>query len=127
MKIISISSLTNLEDVDFQSRIVDKVKEEAKTEKLEIQGNGKILNDEDAELPAGFEIYQWESNVIQEDGFFGGSLETVIIKAIVWNEKDQNILADNDLLKQYQTVLCIIFATDGTTISQATELIEDVI
>ena len=54
-------------------------------------------------------------------------LETVIIKAIVWNEKDQNILADNDLLKQYQTVLCIIFATDGTTISQATELIEDVI
>ena len=127
LKIISISSLTNLEDVDFQSRIVDKVKEEAKTEKLEIQGNGKILNDEDAELPAGFEIYQWESNVIQEDGFFGGSLETVIIKAIVWNEKDQNILADNDLLKQYQTVLCIIFATDGTTISQATELIEDVI
>ena len=119
--------MTNLEDVDFQSRIVDKVKEEAKTEKLEIQGNGKILNDEDAELPAGFEIYQWESNVIQEDGFFGGSLETVIIKAIVWNEKDQNILADNDLLKQYQTVLCIIFATDGTTISQATELIEDVI
>ena len=127
LKIISISSLANLGDVDYQNRIVDKVKEEAKNEQLEIQGNGKILNDENVELPLGFNIYQWESNVIQEDGFFGDFLETVIIKAIVWNEKDQNILENNNLLSQYQTVLCIIFATDGTTINQATELVEDVI
>ena len=127
LKIISISSLANLEDVDFQNRIVDKVKEEAKDEKLQIQDNGKILNDEDIELPPGFKIYQWESKTIQDDGFFGDISETILIKAIVWNEKDQYILADSNALRQYQTVLCIIFAIDGTTISQATELIEDVI
>jgi len=127
LKIISISSLANLEEVDFQNRIVDKVKEEAKNEKLQIQGNGKILNDIDIELPPGFKIYQWESNTVQEEGFFGDFSETVLIKAIVWNEKDQNVIAGSDMLRQYQTVLCIIFATNGTTITQATELIEDVI
>ena len=127
LKIISISSLANLENVDFQNRIVDKVKEEAKNEKLQIQGNGKILNDEDVELPPGFRIYQWESNAMQGDGFFRDTSETVLIKAIVWNEKDQNIVANSDVLRQYQTVLCIIFAIDGSSITQATKLIEDVI
>ena len=127
LKIISISSLANLEEVDFQNRIVDKVKEEAKNEKLQIQGNGKILNDEDVELPPGFRIYQWESNTMQGDGFFRDTSETVLIKAIVWNEKDQNIVANSDVLRQYQTVLCIIFAIDGSSITQATKLIEDVI
>ena len=50
-----------------------------------------------------------------------------LIKAIVWNEKDQNIVANSDMLRQYQTVLCIIFAIDGSSITQATKLIEDVI
>ena len=118
--------MANLEEVDFQNRIVDKVKEEAKNEKLQIQGNGKILNDEDVELPPGFKIYQWESNTMQGSGFFRDTSETVLIKAIVWNEKDQNIVANSDMLRQYQIMLCIIFAIDGS-ITQATKLIEDVI
>ena len=103
----------NLEDVEFQNRVIDVVKEEASKEGLTLT-NGVVL-DEDLNLPARYSIYQWED-------------KDITIRTIVWNEKDEYIL-DNlgNYYKQYQTVICIIFAESGTSISQATKLIEDVI
>ena len=108
-----MSSFMNLEDIDFQNRVIEVVRQEANKEGLELK-NGVVL-DEDLELPAGYSIYQWED-------------KDITIRAIVWNEKDEYIL-DNlgNYYRQYQTVICIIFAESGTSISQATELIEDVI
>ena len=117
LRIISMSSFMNLEDVEFQNRVIEVVKEEASKECLTL-ANGDVL-DENLNLQAGYSIYQWEGD---------GGAEEITVRAIVWNEKDEYIL-DNlgNYYRQYQTVICIIFAASGTTISQATELIEDVI
>ena len=113
LRIISMSSFMNLENVEYQNRIIDVVKEEASKEDLTLT-NGVVL-DEDLNLPARYSIYQWED-------------KDITIRAIVWNEKDEYILDDlGNYYRQYQTVICIIFAASGTSISQATELIEDVI
>ena len=113
LRIISMSSFMDLENVEFQNRVIDVVKEEASKEDL-ILANGVVL-DEDLDLPVGYSIYQWEDS-------------KVTIRAIFWNEKDEYILDDlGNYYRQYQTVICIIFAASGTSISQATELIEDVI
>ena len=113
LRIISMSSFMNLEDVEFQNRVIEIVKEEASKEDLTLT-KGVVLDD-DLDLPTRYSIYQWEDN-------------DITIRAIVWNEKDEYIL-DNigNYYRQYQTVICIIFAGSGTSISQATELIEDVI
>ena len=113
LRVISMSSFMNLEGVEFQNRVIDVVKEEASKEDLTLT-NGVVL-DEDLDLPTRYSIYQWED-------------KDITIRAIVWNEKDEYIL-DNlgNYYRQYQTVICIIFAESGTSISQATELIEDVI
>ena len=113
LRIISMSSFMNLEDIDFQNRVIEVVRQEASKEGLELK-NGVVL-DEDLELPAGYSIYQWEDN-------------DITIRAIVWNEKDEYILNElGNYYRQYQTIVCIIFADSGTSISQASELIEDVI
>ena len=113
LRIISMSSFMNLEDVEFQNRVIEIVKEEASKEDLTLT-KGVVLDD-DLDLPTRYSIYQWED-------------KDITIRAIVWNEKDEYIL-DNlgNYYRQYQTVICIIFAASGTSISQATELIEDVI
>ena len=113
LRVISMSSFMNLEGVEFQNRVIDVVKEEASKEDLTLT-NGVVL-DEDLDLPAGYSIYQWEDN-------------DITVRAIFWNEKDEYIMDDlGNYYRQYQTVICIIFAASGTSISQATELIEDVI
>ena len=121
LRIISMSSFMNLENVEFQNRVIDVVKEEASKESLTLT-NGVVL-DEELELPTGYSIYQWEGG-----GSSATISEEITVRAIFWNEKDEYIL-DNlgNYYRQYQTVICIIFAESGTSISQATELIEDVI
>ena len=120
LRIISMSSFMSLEDVQFQKRVIAIVEEEASKESLTLVDG--IVIDEDLDISAGYSIYQWEG-----DG--GGATidEEITVRAIVWNEKDEYIL-DNigNYYRQYQTVICIIFAGSGTSISQATELIEDV-
>ena len=113
LRVISMSSFMNLEGVEFQNRVIDVVKEEASKEDLTLT-NGVVL-DEDLDLPTRYSIYQWED-------------KDITIRAIFWNEKDEYILDDlGNYYRQYQTIICIIFAGSGTSISQATELIEDVI
>ena len=134
LRVISMSSFMNLENVDFQSRVIEVVEEEVRTSDRSIRliNNGIVINEE-LELPAGYSIYQWTACVEVANGvcdteYIGDELYELTVRAIFWNEKDEYIL-DNlgNYYKQYQTVICIIFAETGTNISQATELIEDVI
>jgi len=124
----------NLENVDFQSRVIEVVEEEVKTSDRSIRliNNGFVI-DEELELPAGYSIYQWTACVVLANDVcatdpFGDDVYELTVRAIFWNEKDEYIL-DNlgNYYRQYQTVICIIFAESGTSISQATELIKDVI
>jgi hypothetical protein len=138
LKIISMSSLLNLEQADLEKRIIEIVEEEAKKEGLQLS-NGVIIRDDEADLPAGYSIYQWDgngnsviANTFFEDSILSG--ETIIIKAFFWNEKDEVRTVESDLesklgissVGQYQTVLCVAFSTDITTINQAAKMVEDV-
>ena len=129
LKVITMSSMINLEDFRLQDRVIDKVREEANKEGLTLgskeQPNGNELRDDDVDLVSGFRIYQWETdrygdsdNLFFDDAF--NDEDNILIKAFVWNQQ-------NTMAFQYQTIICIIFGTNGTTVNQATELIEDVI
>ena len=134
LRVISMSSFINLENVDFQSRVKEVVEEEVRTSDRSIRLiNNGIVIDEELELPTGYSIYQWTACVEVANGvcateYLGDDVYELTVRAIFWNEKDEYIL-DNlgNYYKQYQTVICIIFAESGTSISQATELIKDVI
>ena len=138
LKIISMSSLLNLEQADLEKRIIEIVEEEAKKEGLQLS-NGVIIRDDEADLPAGYSIYQWDgngnsviANTFFEEPILSG--ETIIVKAFFWNEKDEVRSVESDIesklgissVGQYQTVLCVAFSTDITTINQAAEMVEDV-
>ena len=135
MKVISMSSLINLEDVDLQNRVIEKIREEANKEGLTLGSkenpDGVELSDNNLDLPLGFRIYQWETDRYGDSDnlFFDEALgdeEDILIKAFVWNEKDKSILDNSGLIEQYQTIICIVFGTNGIAMNQATELIEDV-
>jgi hypothetical protein len=136
LKIISMSSLLNLEQADLEKRIIEIVDEEAKNEGLQLS-NGVIIRDDEIDLPTGYSIYQWDGagNSVIENTFFEDSIlsgETIIVKAFFWNEKDEVRTVESDLenklgsVGQYQTVLCVAFSTDINTINQAAEMVEDV-
>ena len=81
-------------------------------------------------LASGFRIYQWETdrlgdndNLFFNDAFNDG--DNILIKAFVWNQQTVNSFFEPNAV-QYQTIICIIFGTDGTTINQATEMVEDI-
>jgi hypothetical protein len=128
LKVITMSSLINLEDFRLQDRVIDKVREEANKEGLTLgskeKPNGDELRDDDVDLVSGFRIYQWETDRYGDSNnlFFIEAFDDdeILIKAFVWNKP-------NTMTFQYQTIICIIFGTDGTTINQATQMIEDVI
>lgn len=145
LKVVTMSSLINLEDFRLQERVIESVKEEAKSEGM-VLSNGLILSDDELDIPTGYSIYQWDAlpNTLQVrdiNGTWSDSAEydfyqeagcypdfdlivkcesEIIAKAFVWNQQ-------NTMTLQYQTIICIIFGTNGTIINQATELIEDVI
>jgi len=139
LKIISMSSLLNLEQADLEKRIIEIVKEEAKKESLQLS-NGVIIRDDELDLPTGYSIYQWDgtgNSFVPYEAFFEeaiGNGENIIVKAFFWNEKDEVKSVESDLesklgissVGQYQTVLCIAFSTDIITINQAAEMVEDV-
>ena len=136
LKVITMSSMISLEDFRLQDRVIEKAREEANKEGLTLgskeKPKGDELRDDEVDLVSGFRIYQWETdrygdsdNLFFDDAF--NDDDDILIKAFVWNQQTVNLFDDETMTLQYQTIICIIFGTDGTTINQATEMIEDVI
>jgi len=133
LKVITMSSILNLEDFRLQGRVIEIVLEEANKEGLTLgskeKPNGIEIRDDEVDLASGFRIYQWETERFDyatqpANLFFDVNGDDILIKAFVWNKQTGNLF---DMSLQYQTIICIIFGTNGTTTNQATELIEDVI
>ena len=131
LKVITMSSMLNLEDFRLQGRVIEIVLEEANKEGLTLgskeKPNGIEIRDDEVDLASGFRIYQWETEFDATQPanlFFDVHGDDILIKAFVWNKQTGNIF---DMSLQYQTIICIIFGTNGTTTNQATELVEDVI
>lgn len=131
LKVITMSSILNLEDFRLQGRVIEIVLEEANKEGLTLgskeKPNGIEIRDDEVDLASGFRIYQWETEFDATQPanlFFDVHGDDILIKAFVWNKQTGNLF---DMSLQYQTIICIIFGTNGTTTNQATELVEDVI
>ncbi|SVD64509.1 uncharacterized protein METZ01_LOCUS417363, partial [marine metagenome] len=60
LKVITMSSLINLEDLRLQERVIERVKEEANSEGMTLS-NGIILNAGVLDNPTGYSIYQWDA------------------------------------------------------------------
>ena len=133
LKVITMSSILNLKDFRLQGRVIEIVREEANKEGLTLgskeKPNGIEISDDEVDLASGFRIYQWETERFDyatqpTNLFFDVNGDNILIKAFVWNKQTGNLF---DMSLQYQTIICIIFGTNGTTTNQATELVEDVI
>ena len=126
--VISISSLIDLDILNMQTVIIEKVESKARDEGLELK-NGKIINEDSLEIGDG--AYQWDANVTEKADFFKGNEvgSEIIVKAYFWTIEAApmtNQLATEIQEFQTQTVICIAFGIDIYTINQATEMIGNV-
>ena len=132
LTVISISSLIDLENLNMQSVVVDKVESQAKKEGLELK-NGQIVDEELKVngLTVDNTAYRWDANVTENADFFldNGIGSEILVKVYFWTiEKSPmsyNSGPDIEQL-QSQTIICIAFGTNLKTIEQATEMIGNV-
>ena len=68
--ILSLSSLVNLESLNFQDITVNKVKQQMDHEGLELLSNGNILTEVNSILPTDTSIYQWNAKTTENSLFF---------------------------------------------------------
>ena len=71
--ILSLSSLVNLENLNYQNIVVNKVKQQMVSEGLELQSNGNILTEVNPVLPIGTSIYQWTAKTTDDSIYFSSS------------------------------------------------------
>jgi len=127
--VISISSLIDLEILNMQTVIIEKVESEARDEGLELE-NGRIINEDSLEIGDG--AYQWDANVTEEAEFFNGNEagSEILVKAYFWTIETApgEIAMTSPVIQEFQTqtVICIAFGVDIYTINQATEMIGNV-
>ena len=132
LTVISISSLIDLENLNMQSVVVDKVESQAKKEGLELK-NGEIVDEEmDVNgLTVDNTAYQWDANVTENADFFldNGIGSEILVKVYFWTiEKTPMSYNNGPYIEQLQsqTIICIAFGTNLNTIEQATEMIGNV-
>ena len=132
LTVISISSLIDLENLNMQSVVVDKVESQAKKEGLELK-NGKIVDEEmDVNgLTVDNTVYRWDANVTENADFFldNGIGSEILVKVYFWTiEKTPMSYNNGPYIEQLQsqTIICIAFGTNLNTIEQATEMIGNV-
>ena len=132
LTVISISSLIDLENLNMQSVVVDKVESQAKKEGLELK-NGKIVDEEMNVngLTVDNTAYQWDANITENANFFldNGIGSEILVKVYFWTIEKSPMSYNNgpDIEQlQSQTIICIAFGTNLNTIEQATEMIGNV-
>ena len=120
--ILSLSSLVNLKNVNFQDVIVNKVKQQMDLEGLELQSNGNILTEVNSELPFGTAIYQWKAKTTSDSLFFDPShTGDIFIKVFSWSQC-KGLMGEFDC----NAIISIAMGIDQKNILQATDLIENV-
>jgi hypothetical protein len=130
LTVISISSLIDLENLNMQSMVVEKVESQARKEGLELE-NGKIINEilNVNEVQVSNNAYQWDANITESANFFldNGIGSEILVKVYFWTIEGQ-IKQNGPKIEQLQsqTIICIAFGINLNTIEQATEMIGNV-
>ena len=117
--ILSISSLLNLES-QISAIVQDKVKTEAESEGITLVGKGMVYDIGEGDLHPSTTIYQWNAKTEKSDFFENGS--DILIKAIFWTPYRGMVSIDGG----FQTIICIAFGINETTINQAVGIVENV-
>ncbi len=129
LTVISISSLIDLENLNMQSVVVEKVETQAKKEGL-VLDNGKVINDPLTSLGSG--VYQWDASVTKSANFFlkHGIGNDILVKVYFWTISSNPSMSYNKgpaiEQLQSQTIICIVLGIDTNTVEQATEMIGNV-
>ena len=120
--ILSLSSLVNLENINFQDVTVNKVKQQMDLEGLELQSNGNILTEVNSKLPLGTAIYQWSTKTTNDSLFFNPSYSgDIFVKVFSWSHC-KGLMGEFDC----NAIISIAMGVDQKNILQATDLIENV-
>ena len=120
--ILSLSSLVNLENINFQDVTVNKVKQQMDLEGLELQSNGNILTEVNSKLPLGTAIYQWSTKTTNDSLFFNPSYSgDIFVKVFSWSHC-RGLMGEFDC----NAIISIAMGVDQKNILQATDLIENV-
>ena len=120
--ILSLSSLVNLENINFQDVTVNKVKQQMDLEGLELQSNGNILTEVNSKLPLGTAIYQWSTKTTNDSLFFNPSYSgDIFVKVFSWSHC-KGLMEEFDC----NAIISIAMGVDQKNILQATDLIENV-
>ena len=117
--ILSISSLLNLES-QISAIVQDKVKTEAENEGVTLVGKGMVYDIGEDDLHPSATVYQWDAKAEKSDFFDNG--EDIVIKTMFWTPYRGMVSIDGG----FQTIICIAFGINQTTINQAVEIVENV-
>ena len=120
--ILSLSSLINLENLNYQNIVVNKVKQQMANEGLELQSNGNILTEVNPVLPLGTSIYQWTAKTTDDSIFFNSDYDDeLFVKVYSWS-------LCTGLLEEFDcnAIISIAIGVAQKDILQATDLIENV-
>ncbi|MEC7416404.1 MAG: hypothetical protein VX625_03160 [Candidatus Thermoplasmatota archaeon] len=120
--ILSLSSLVNLESLNFQDIAVNKVKQQMDYEGLELLSNGNILTEVNSILPTGTSIYQWNAKTTENSLFFNADYTgELLVKVFSWSSC-RGLMGELDC----NAIISIAIGIDQKNIEQATDLIENV-
>ena len=128
LSVVSIRSFLDLETlpISVPNIVVEKVNYHAEQEGLELIGNGFISNEKNEDLPQNTVTFQWTAKIKQNttsNGFFNGhnSDENIEVRVFYWTKPVTTAEVIN-----FQTIVCIVFGVDQTTINQAIDLVENI-
>ena len=120
--ILSLNSLVNLENLNYQNVVVNKVKQQMDFEGLQLQSNGNILNEINPELPLDTSVYQWTAKTTDDSIFFSPEYEgELFVKVYSWS-LCTGLMGEFDC----NAIINIAVGLAQKDIEQATELIENV-
>ena len=120
--ILSLSSLVNLENLNYQNIVVNKVKQQMVNEGLELQSNGNILTEVNSVLPIGTSIYQWTAITTDDSIYFSSDYDgELFVKVYSWS------LCTGPMEEfDCKAIISIAIGVAQKDILQATDLIENV-
>ena len=120
--ILSLSSLVNLVNFNYQNIVVNKVKQQMVNEGLELQSNGNILTEVNPILPTGTSKYQWTAKTTDDSIYFSSSYDgELFVKVYSWS------LCTGPMEEfDCKAIISIAIGVAQKDILQATDLIENV-
>lgn len=128
LSIISVRSFLDLEllPISIPNMVIQKTTVHAEQEGLELIGTGYISAEKNENLPSNAVTFQWTAKVKENmttNGFFSNhdSDQNVEVRVVYWTKPITTAEFIN-----FQTIICVVFGIDQSSINQAVNLVENI-